>query len=172
MARRSLAVGLLLPVLLPLASCVGAGDRARGEQQLAFGLDATSGRVVMVVHPCPGQSLTAATVWSMDNKGEELDRKLWSVTATGAASPGATSLRLVVGQAPADFTEDTPLGDDLPAGAPLDATIQLDSEIGRGFRVRDLRKDMLLVDPPWFHNKRYVTSDEFEQVNAKECGGA
>lgn len=171
MVRRRLTVWLLLPVLLLDASCIGVGDRARGEQQLAFGLDETGAHVVIAVYECAGQSLTGAAVWTYTKDRSARDRRLWSITATGSATAGSGggSRRFVVGQTPDGFTQDTPLTADLPTDVSLDGVLQLDGDLGRDFRVPDLRKGMLLVDAAWFKNRRYVTSDEFDQVNAKEC---
>lgn len=133
-------------------------------------LDATGTKVVIVIRPCPGQSLSEASLWEMNKKGSMRQRQLWGVTAT--ASPAPSPNRLVVGESPEGYRENHALADALPGGDTwLSSDIQLDGLDGFDFRLRDLRKDVLLVDPAWFNNNRYVTADEFERVNAKECAG-
>lgn len=168
MVRRRLAAALLPLVLLPLAACVGAGDRGRGGQQIGLTLDPTGAQVVIVTRACAGQSLTDAAVWQLNKKGSQRQRELWGVTAS--AAPGGSSQHLVVGQRPEGFTEETALAGALPADSWLEGVIQQGDSVGLRFRVGSLRKDTLFVDPAWFHNHRYVSAEEFEKVNAQECG--
>jgi hypothetical protein len=138
---------------------------------LSLTFDATGTKVVIVVRPCSGQNLSEASLWEMNEKGSMRQRQLWGVRA--AASPVPTPSRLVVGEPPVGYREDPSLAGAVPGGDTwLSGAIQLSSLDSIDFRLRDLRKDMLLVDPAWLQNKRYVSADEFEQVNAAECGRA
>lgn len=163
--RRTCVLGMLAGLMITLVSC--EGDRARGLQQIGATIDPDTGMPAAVVYPCPGQAVSAVALWLMNKSGSDRERQLWGVTRSGSAPTSTT--RVAVGQTPHGFREDVPLMGQLPSDAGLQFVVQVGGSVTVGFRLSDLRRDGLLVDPAWFGNRRQVTMGRFEQENAKDC---
>src|SRR4051794_21832737 len=98
LTRKHLSVALVLVTLL--SQTAACGDRARGYERIGVTTDA-SGIPMVVLYPCPGQSITTIELWSVTSDGKD-DHKIWSIDG----SPGTgLPVRVVAGQVPQSAIE-------------------------------------------------------------------
>jgi hypothetical protein len=163
---RRLIPASVLVALLGLSACV-SGDRGRGLQQVASTRDTDRALADLVVYPCPGQSLAQASLWIVTKDGATLVRPIWRISRSSGTS---TPRQILVGDTPQGFSQDVAF-----AGVPSDSAnlaflVRFGQEqVTLQLRMEDLKVDQLLVDPAWFSNHRYISLQDFQRENAKDC---
>jgi hypothetical protein len=162
---RPFAWGCLIALSLGLSAC---HDRVAGLQKIGVAVDDQRGLPIIVVYPCPGQTLTQVDLWLLSKSGADRIRLLWRIHRSEGTTISPT--KVTAGDVPDGFTQDLALVSPSLAGSNLEFVAQFGPEMeGKDFRMQDLRANDLFVAPEWFGNHSHVSLDQFQRENERDC---